>query len=236
MADTLDEPRSPATSIWVTFRSDGGLLLELLADWYTVLGIAESHVEDTEGTARVLTSWAYGQRGDEPSRRFPGPGLPRSDFAELRDGYTRGVAVAFVGADQRDRSAMGGFYRDAEHFVEVFGSHNPADQQQAGRFVSRLAHETRVFFRRMRAKAEQRLAGGTYLAALTGYLDQLRTLRSDQSAYRRLEHTLLSIITDERYLRVAEDSRARELVAQIDDEVSFLYGRCMDLERGGQIL
>lgn len=235
MSAAFDETRAPATSLWVTFRSDGALLLELLADWYTVLRIAQSHVEDTEGTARVLASWAEGRSGDERSRRFPGRGLPRADYAELRHGYSRGVAVAFVGADQRDRSAMGGFYRDAERFVEVFGSDSPADRHQVDRFVSRLAHETGVFFRRMRAKAEQRLAGGAYLATLTGYLDQLRALRSDQSAYRRLEHTLLSIIADERYLRLAEDGRARDLIATIDDEVSALYGRWMDLERGGQV-
>lgn len=235
MTDASGETRTPAVSLWVTFRSDGALLLELLADWYTMLGIAESHVEDTEGLATVLRSWAQGPRVEEPSRHYGGAGQRRADFAEFRHAYSRGVPVAFVGTEYRDRSAMGGFYRDAELFVEMFGSQSPADERRLERFMARLAGEMGTFFRRARAKAEQRLAGGAYFAVLTGYLDELRARRSDQSTYRLLEHTLLSLIEDERYLHLAEDSRARELIATLDDEVSVLYGRYMDLERGGQV-
>ncbi|WP_147915892.1 hypothetical protein [Ruania zhangjianzhongii] len=235
MTDAGGKTRTPAASLWVTFRSDGALLLELLADWYTMLGIAESHVEDPEGSAAVLRSWAQGPRVEEPSRHYHGPGLRRSDFAEFQHAYSRGVPVAFVGAEQRDRSAMGGFYRDAELFVEVFGSQSPADERRLERFVVRLTGEMRTFFRRTRTKAEHRLAGGAYLAVLTGYLDELRAMRSDPSAYRLLEHTLLSIIKEERYLHLAEDGRARELIAKLDDEVSVLYSRYMDFEHGGQV-
>lgn len=101
--------------------------------------------------------------------------------------------------------------------------------------MARLASEMGTFCRRACAKAEQRLAGGGYVAVLAGSLDELRARRSDQSAYRLLEHTLPSLIEDERYLHLAEDSPARELVATRDDEVSVLSGRYMDLERGGQV-
>lgn len=114
MTESPGGPRTPAVNLWITFRHDGAVLLELLADGYTMLGMAESHAEDLEGTMRILTAWA---------------------------------------------------------------------------------------------------------------------LRPDSRAYRRLEHSPLEVIEDERYLRIAEDERARRHVAQLDNEVSRLYGRCMDIER-----
>ncbi|MCW4457995.1 hypothetical protein [Microbacterium sp. MPKO10] len=50
-----------------------------------------------------------------------------------------------------------------------------------------------------------------------------------------VERTLVPILEGERYLHLAEDSRARELIAEIDDWLSVLYGQYMDLERGGQV-
>lgn len=124
---------------------------------------------------------------------------------------------------------------DEQLFGQMFGSTVPAGREQLEAFAARLARKISRFFRRAQAKARQRLAGGAYLPVLSANLGCLREMRSDPSAYRRIEHTLTAIVEDERYLRVAEDVRVRELVAAIDDELGYLYGRCMDLERGGQI-
>ena len=122
MTDASGEARPPAASLWVTFRADGALLLELLADRYTMLGSAEGHVEDTEGLATVLRSWAQGPRVEESSRHYFGPGHRRADLAELHQTFSRGVPVAFVGAAQRDRSAMGGFSRGGRPVRAIHGS------------------------------------------------------------------------------------------------------------------
>lgn len=182
--------------VLATFRYDGAVLLELLADWYTVLATAEAEVADTEANARILAAW----QGDEAlvpqRRRFGGPSLIRLQGDLSRD-YARGFAVP-----------MG------EGLV------GPA-----------LARELRVVFRRAQAKAEARLAGGGYLTVLQGYVEALRAMRGDPTAHPRVEHTLVAIVADERYLRLAEDDRARELVAEIDDELGHLYNRYMDVAR-----
>ncbi|UUW89767.1 hypothetical protein [Pimelobacter simplex] len=182
--------------VLATFRHDGALLLELLADWYTVLATAEAEVDDTEANARTLAAW----QGDETlvpqKRRFGGPSLIRAQ-GELSRDYARGLAV-------------------------------PMGEGVVG---PELARELRVVFRRAQAKAEARLAGGTYLTVLQGYAEALRAMRGDPTAYRRVEHTVVAIVADERYLRVAEDDRVRELVGRIDDEVGHLYNRYMDVAR-----
>ncbi|GEK81408.1 hypothetical protein [Agrococcus baldri] len=222
--------RTPAASLRVTFRPDGAALLELLVDWYTVLGAAECAVDDAEGIAKVLRSWATAAQPEARPRHVARPGAASS---ELRHDYGRGFAVTLVQAAPRAASATAG-RGDGERFVEMFGSEVPTDVGRVDAFVKQLAHAVGRCFRDARRSAEQRLAGGAYLPVLRTYLDQLRALGDDPSAYRRLEHTLVAILETERYLRIADDEGARRLVAAIDDEVSRLYGRSMDLERGGQ--
>ncbi|MBP1326158.1 hypothetical protein JOF28_001390 [Leucobacter exalbidus] len=235
MNDISAEGRPAAGSLWVTFRHDGALLLELLADRYTVIGAAESHVDDAERTAIILRSWALGQGLDERAQEIRDTGAPRDEFAALRHEYSQGLALSFVGALRRDRSALGNTSQDDELFREMFGSEVPADVRRLESFSARLASEMQRFFRRARGKAQQRLAGGAYLLVLNDYLDQLRAMRSGPAGYRTIEHTLVAIIHEERYLRIAEDDRARELIIKIEHELSDLYGRAMDLERGGQL-
>lgn len=182
--------------VLATFRYDGAVLLELLADWYTVLATAESEAADTDANARILATWQDDESLVPRKRRFSGPSLIRVQGDLGRD-YARGLAVP-----------MGE------------GVVGPA-----------LARELRVVFRRAQVKAEARLAGGTYRTVLEGYVEQLRAMRGDPTAYRRVEHTVVAIVTDERYLRVAEDERAREVVAAIDDELGHLYNRYMNVAR-----
>lgn len=182
--------------VLATFRYDGAVLLELLADWYTVLATAESEVADTESNGRLLAAWQGDAGLVRRKRRFAGPSLIRVQGDLSRD-YARGLAV-------------------------------PMGEGVVG---PGLARELRVVFRRAQAKAEGRLAGGAYLAVLRGYVEQLRAMRDEPAAYREVEHTIVPIVADERYLRVAADDRVRELVAQLDDELGHLYNRWMDVVR-----
>lgn len=233
MTHTSDGTRTPARALSVTFRFDGALLLELLADHYHVMATAECRVEDTDGAAQVLAAWANSPGLEPRPRRSSRPDLVRPHPEGFVGDYSRGWAVSFISDEPRDRSAMGGHHGDELMFGESFGSLVPADPGRAEAFATTLARETRVFFRRAQAKARERLAAGDYLAVLRDQLAQLRGLRSDQTAYRRLEHTIRAIVRDERYLRLAEDESARDLVTAIDAELDFLYGLAMDLERGG---
>ncbi|WGY00951.1 hypothetical protein QI633_20715 [Nocardioides sp. QY071] len=189
------------TFLLATYRYDGALLLELLADWYSVLATAETEVADVEANQGILAGWADGAGLRPAPRRFRGPSLIRMPGPEVARDYGRGFAVPVTDADA---------------------------------VAARTARRLRETFRQAQERADARLAGGAYLAVLSGYVDRLRGMRDDPAAYRRVEHTLVAIMADERYLRIAVDERARDLVAAIDDELSHLYGRCMDLERGGQ--
>lgn len=46
----------------MTVRHDGGVLLELLADWYTILAVAESRVDEGERTTDILIGRAAVER------------------------------------------------------------------------------------------------------------------------------------------------------------------------------
>lgn len=235
VGETSEETRTPAADLRMTFRADGALLLELLADGRAVLGIAESKVDDAGGIATILNSWARGQGEEEGLRRLPEPGHPYADVVTRRRDYSRGVTAGLLRRAGPHRFAIVGSQSDERLFAEMFGSLRPTDQARLEAFIARVTRGMNDFFRRARAMAAQRLAGDAYLAVLSDYLEHLRGISSDQSAYRLVEHTLVPLIEDERYLRLAEDGRARELVAEIDDVISVLYGQCMDLERGGQI-
>jgi len=201
---------APPNTLLATFLPDGKLLLELLMDWYRVLATAETHLDAPEDIARIVTAWATSSGLEARPRRLRGPYLIRLHTGELSHDYSRGLAVPFAGRET----------------TEVFGGNLDA--------VATLVRQVRDSFHSAQAKARARLAGG-YSEVLAGCLDRLRAMRSDQAAYRGIEHTLVEIVRDERYLRLAGDERARELVAAIDDEISFLYGQCADLDRGGNV-
>lgn len=212
--------RTGASNLWVTFRVDGTLRLELLADWYTLLGTTESHVDDADDIARTLATWAL---------RPEAAPVPR--FGSGRETRSRDLDVGLLTASPRDRAALGGGRGDEAAFRELFGETPPGSAEQVETRCLRLARRLGTAFRRYRSLAGERLADGAYLPVLRTYLARCRGMGEDPRGYRLLEHSLLPILEDERYLRLADDEQARALVAEIDDEVSQLYGRCMDLER-----
>ena len=209
-----------ASNLWITFRADGTLRLELLVDWYTLLGVAECRVEDPEGIARTLAAWSL-RPAAEPTPRFANGRATRSqDFG-----------VGFLAASPHDRAALGSIRGRQEAFRELFGEPRPGSTEQGEADCRRMARVLVTAFLRYRAIAHERLAGGAYLPVLRAQLARCQALGDDPAGYRVLEHSLLPIREDEQYLRLAEDEQARGLIAAIDAEVARLYGVCMSAER-----
>lgn len=118
-----------------------------------------------------------------------------------------------------------------ERFARLFGATPVARSEELDAFTSSLARDIGRHLGIMRRRAAERLAGGAYLPVLEAHLERCRALGSDPRGYRLIEHTLVPILEDEQYLRIAEDERARRLIRELEDAVWWLYGRCMDVER-----
>jgi hypothetical protein len=103
-------------------------------------------------------------------------------------------------------------------------------------FVDDVERGARRLFRTEQQRAEKRLARGTYVPVLEGYLEEMRSYVdvSDQyGAYDEVRAGIGAILDDEQYLTLSPDPRARSLYSALLAEQSNLYQWYMDLAKGG---
>ncbi|WP_157372953.1 hypothetical protein [Agromyces sp. Root81] len=228
------QPRRQPKSIHATVLHDGRVLLELRADWYTILAVAESRVDEVERTTDILIGWAAVDRWEAVPRSLRDPfadryregylvSLPGSDREIRRADYTpaaleQGFALAFVGSD-------------------AGSSHAANTAAVAQEFAREFTRWLAVFAGRSRRMAEARLAGGRYLPIMQSYLDDARAVvdAADQDYYEVFSRTVGAVLGDERYLLLSERAEARKLYVELQAEQSDLYNWYMNLAKGGVV-
>lgn len=221
------------TSIVIGIRFDGRVLLELLADDYSLLEVADTRVDAQDELIATIVRWATGEIGPARPR-----GAARSAVdTDYRLAYTVQVTSPASPALHRFTDRANGL---AGRFARVFAAREADDRGDAGRrdaerLADDLAWEIRRFLRLSRERAAMRLAHGAYVGILQRYAEDLRgiTAEEDQSAYDGLQDTIGRIVEDEAYLRLAEDEAARTAYAEIVDQLADLYQWRMQLAKGG---
>lgn len=227
------QPRRQPKSLRVTVRHDGGVLLELLADWYTILAVAESRVNEPQRTTDILIGWAAVERWEAAQRSL------RDAFA---DKYREGYLVSLPGSDCEIRRAD---YTPAaleRGFALAFtgqnaGSSHTAKAAVAQEFAREFTRGLTIFAGRSRRLAEARLAGGRYLPIMQSYLDDARAKVDavDQDYYEVFSRSVGAVLGDERYLLLSDQADARKLYLELQAEQSDLYNWHMNLAKGGVV-
>lgn len=218
------------TSLVLTLRHDGALLLELLQGWYDAFDSTVTHADDQDRIRGVLRYWiamtptsakrrstfpAWQEFGSDPAYRLTITEQPSAAARKLT-----------FGTD----SASRGFGKTL-----ATGPTDPTSRASQS-FIDEVARGARRLFRTEQQRAEKRLAGGTYLPILEGYLEEMRSYVdvSDQDgAYDDVRAGIGAILDDEQYLTLSTDPEARALYAELLEEQSNLYNWYMDLAKGG---
>ena len=96
------QPRPHPKFLSATVLHDGRVLLELLADWRTSLGVAESRVDAGERTTDILIGWATnarregwrGMRETNDARAETGTMRPSTAAARPRAAWVNELSIA----------------------------------------------------------------------------------------------------------------------------------------------
>lgn len=212
-----------------TFLHDGRFWLELTGGSDMVYAAGESHIDDIEHTASMITEWSQTE-GLLPRHRSAGWTAERT--ARYRDALIVSLASPPTPIGWEIRSEMQRHLDrlGASPIGDAIGDRATAAEPAAG-----LPATLRRAFQHYQTCAEDRVAGGAYLPALKYYLAVLRSKVAveDQDYYRSYDNGVGRILDQERYLLLAKDDEARSLYAAIRDEAASLYQWYMNLAKGG---
>ncbi|MFB9309917.1 hypothetical protein BJY17_000629 [Agromyces hippuratus] len=216
-------------SIHITVLHDGQVLLELLSDIRTSLALAESRAVDQDHVSAIVTGWVA-ERSWQPTPR----GTARASFAEK---YRAGYALAIPGTERDLLRFQVSSRALAERFALAFSTGAEPDDPRTEQFPRDFARGLAMFFRRSKALAQERLAGGAYLPIMQSYLDHARAKidEDDQDHHEVFSRGVGAIMADERYLLLSDDDGARQLYAALESERWDLYNWYMDRAKGGVV-